>query len=315
MTISVQRVRRMARKPRIEYPGALYHVIVCGNNRERVFFLQSEKERYLDILEHYQKKYRFKVYAYCVLDNHCHLLIEVSEESLSKIMQGVQQVYTIYYNKKYARVGHVFQQRYKSNLCDKERCLSALIRYIHEAPLRAGLAEGLSYEWSSHRCYLEPEERGLVEAVPALAQFHTELDTAVRLYRQFMEEGLEQRRASEPAAYYLDAPAAREPHERVASAAPCSLARILALVAKENGLSEAVLKSGRRDSAVVKARRQFAYLAFRYSPARQTEIARVLGISNPAVSRILAAFAEQPAEQKAMRDLEKKLKAALKPTG
>jgi REP element-mobilizing transposase RayT len=132
----------MPRKPRIEYPAAFYHIMCRGNNDE--FILTEEKPEYIRILEKYKERYKFKIYAYCIMDNHVHLLIETGEKPISKIMQGIQQSFIQYYNKKYNRSGHVFQQRYKAQLCDKERYIWQLIKYIHYNPVEAGFRQGLN---------------------------------------------------------------------------------------------------------------------------------------------------------------------------
>lgn len=144
----------MARKQRIYYPGAIYHVITRGNNKEYIFSKTEEKSDYIDIIRRYKKKYEFKLYSYCIMDNHAHLLIEVGSFPLNKIMQGIQLVYTQRYNRKYERTGHVFEQRYKSKLCNNDQYLLQLIRYIHQNPLHANIGEGLSYKWSSHKEYM-----------------------------------------------------------------------------------------------------------------------------------------------------------------
>ena len=88
------------------------------------------------------------------MDNHAHLLIEVDDIPLSKIMQGIQQVFTQHYNRKNRTTGHVFEQRYKSFLCAKDAYLLQLIRYIHQNPVRSKLTGGLNYQWSSHQEYI-----------------------------------------------------------------------------------------------------------------------------------------------------------------
>ena len=144
----------MSRKPRIHYNGALYHVIVRGNNRAYIFNSGENKEEYKKILSKYKKRCRFKLYAYCIMDNHAHLLIEVDDIPLSKIMQGIQQVFTQHYNRKNRTTGHVFEQRYKSYLCDRDAYLLQLIRYIHQNPVRSKLKNSINYEWSSHKEYI-----------------------------------------------------------------------------------------------------------------------------------------------------------------
>ncbi len=121
----------MARKPRIEYEGAFYHVITRGNQRQKIFREDEDYNKYLEILSRYKSQYKYRLYAYVLMNNHVHLLIEIRDNPLSKIQQGINQSYTIYFNKKYNTVGHLFQGRYKAILCDKEAYLLSLIKYIH----------------------------------------------------------------------------------------------------------------------------------------------------------------------------------------
>ncbi|WP_084112119.1 transposase [Paramaledivibacter caminithermalis] len=144
---------KIERKPRIHFEGALYHVIVRGNNKNYIFEDDKDKLEYLMRVKKYKEKYRSKLYSYVIMDNHAHLLIEVSNTPLTKIMQLIQQTYTQYYNKKYNRTGHVFEQRYKAILCNKDEYLLTLIRYIHKNPERANISD-INYKWSSHQEYI-----------------------------------------------------------------------------------------------------------------------------------------------------------------
>ncbi len=102
----------MARKPRIEYEGAFYHVITRGNQRQKIFKDPLDYQKFLDILTSYKQRYHFCLYAYVLMSNHVHLLIETKDIRLSKILQGVNQRYTMNYNRRYKTVGHLFQGRY-----------------------------------------------------------------------------------------------------------------------------------------------------------------------------------------------------------
>jgi len=175
----------VARKPRIHYEGALYHVMVRGNNRSYIFRNEDNKKTYKKIVSKYKKRYRFKLYAYCIMDNHAHLLIEVADIPLSKIMQGIQQVFTQYYNRRNNTTGHVFEQRYKCLLCDKDAYLLSLIRYIHQNPIRSKLTESLKYLWSSHREYIGIPE--LADVNFPLSLFDTHKKKAIKKYLAFMD--------------------------------------------------------------------------------------------------------------------------------
>lgn len=101
----------MARKPRVEFDGAFYHVIVRGNQRQRTFQDDRDRIAYLERIEHYRQRYSFRLYAYVLMSNHVHMLIETKTVPLSKIMQGIQASYTQAYNRRHRKVGHLFQGR------------------------------------------------------------------------------------------------------------------------------------------------------------------------------------------------------------
>jgi len=127
----------MARPVRVEFPGALYHVIVRGNERKAVFRDDRDRKDYLRRLAHYGRKLEFRVLAYCLMDNHVHLAIETGKTPLSRIMACLQSSYTQYFNRRHRRVGHLFQGRYKAWLVEKDFYALALLRYIHENPVKA----------------------------------------------------------------------------------------------------------------------------------------------------------------------------------
>jgi REP element-mobilizing transposase RayT len=93
----------------VEFDGAFYHVIVRGNQHQKIFRDDQDRLRYLDRLEHYRQRHRFKVYAYVLMSNHVHLLLETGKVPLSKILQGIQFTFTQYYNRRHRTVGHLFQ--------------------------------------------------------------------------------------------------------------------------------------------------------------------------------------------------------------
>ena len=181
----------MARKPRIELEGALYHVITRGNQKQRIFKATGDYTKYLEILTDYKDKYGYFLYAYALMNNHVHLLIETQEVPLSKLLQGIDQRYTMYFNWKYKTVGHLFQGRYKAILCDKDEYLLSLIKYIHLNPVRRELVKSPEeYPWSSHRFYSDKsDEEGLIHAVKVLRMFSEDMPSARRKYRIFMGEG------------------------------------------------------------------------------------------------------------------------------
>lgn len=180
----------MARKPRLEFSHAFYHVIVRGNQRQKVFLQNKDYEDYLSKLKFYRDKFGFVIYAYCLMPNHVHLLIETGDAPLSKIMHGLQFSYTQAFNKRHKKVGHLFQGRYKAIVCDKDSYLLELIRYIHLNPVRAKLADRpQEYRWSSHREYIG--EPAIVDA-GAVFLFGRSKASAVNAYNRFVLDGMKE---------------------------------------------------------------------------------------------------------------------------
>ncbi|MBI4681071.1 MAG: transposase [Nitrospirae bacterium] len=181
----------MARKPRIEYEGAFYHVITRGNQRQKIFEDEKDYIKYLEILSRYKSLYKYRLYAYVLMNNHVHLLLETKDIPLSKIQQGINQSYTIYFNKKYNTLGHLFQGRYKAILCDKESYLLSLIKYIHLNPVRAKAVKAPEeYKWSSHINYIGREKGGIVDIDQVLRMFSEDKAKAIRLYRAYINDGI-----------------------------------------------------------------------------------------------------------------------------
>jgi REP element-mobilizing transposase RayT len=176
----------MPRPPRIEFSGAFYHVTVRGNNKQYIFLDDHDRLKYLELLERYKKHHEFIIYAYTLMNNHVHLLIETLGSPLSKIMQVINFTYTGHFNRKYDKVGHLFQGRYKACLCDRDEYLLALVRYIHLNPIRSKLVNNPdNYRWSSHRAYMG-YSNSLVDAERILRMFSDEPSHARKLYHDFI---------------------------------------------------------------------------------------------------------------------------------
>ncbi|MFC2160245.1 transposase [Acidobacteriota bacterium] len=181
----------MARKVRIEFPGAIYHVYARGNNKQKIFGDDSDYFTYLNRLTRYQKRYDFFLYSFVLMPNHVHFIIETKEIPLSKIMQGLQQSYTIYFHKKYETLGHLFQGRYQAILCDREDYLLALVRYLHLNPIRSGLVESLEeYYWSSHQVFIGKSIFPIIKKELILALFSNNEEKAINEYFHFLSDGM-----------------------------------------------------------------------------------------------------------------------------
>ncbi|MFH1020033.1 MAG: transposase [Pseudomonadota bacterium] len=181
----------MARKPRIHYPGAVYHVILRGNGGQDIFFTKADRARFYFLLQEGVEKYGLRIHAFCLMSNHVHLAIQVGEVPLSRIMQNVGLRYTSYLNRRKKRTGHIFQGRYKALLIDADRYLLELVRYIHGNPVRAGLVQTPDqYPLSSHRAYLGLDAITWLSTEWVLSQFAEPENKARALYINFMKKGL-----------------------------------------------------------------------------------------------------------------------------
>jgi putative transposase len=179
----------MARVLRLEGEGAVYHVIVRGNERKAVFRDDEDRRAYLDRMAKYRERFGFRVLAFCLMGNHIHLAIERGATKLSRVMLTLQSSYAQRFNRRHGRVGHLFQGRYKAFLIEKDRYLLALIRYIHENPVKAGLvARAQEYEWSSDRYYRRGKGPEWLDLDIVLPLFGRGRKVAVSRYRRFMGE-------------------------------------------------------------------------------------------------------------------------------
>jgi putative transposase len=149
----------LARQLRIEYPGAFYHITSRGNQKQPVFLSPWDKARFLDYIKEAHDKFDFLIHAYCLMENHYHLMLETKQANLSRGMHFLNTAYTIYFNGRHNKVGHLFQGRFKGILIEAETYAQELSRYIHLNPVRAGISESPeSHPWSSFREYLGQRE-------------------------------------------------------------------------------------------------------------------------------------------------------------
>jgi len=145
----------MARPLRIIFPDAFYHITARGNERKAVFKSKRDREKFLEYLKTASERYDAVIHAFCMLDNHYHLLLETPCGNLSQIMRHINGAYTTYFNVKRARSGHLFQGRYKAILVERDEYAKELSRYIHLNPVRAKLVEAPEdYVWSSYNFYI-----------------------------------------------------------------------------------------------------------------------------------------------------------------
>ncbi len=182
----------MARPLRIEYAGAIYHVTSRGNARNKIFRDDQDREIFLFILGTIVKRYNWLCHAYCLMDNHYHLMIETPDANLSIGMRHLNGVYTQKYNRRHHKPGHIFQGRFKAILVQKETYLLELCRYVVMNPVRAGVVEKPeSWRWSSYQ-----NTAGLRKGPDDLTSdwilglFSRKKGVAQKEYRAFVREGI-----------------------------------------------------------------------------------------------------------------------------
>ena len=182
----------MARPLRIEFEGALYHVMARGNARADIFLEDGDRQVFIENLGRVCGRFQWRVWAWCLMDNHYHLLVETMEPTLSKGMREVNGVYTQAFNRRHGRVGHVLQGRYKAELVDKDSYLLELSRYVVLNPVRAGMMESAAeWPWSSYRSVMGKAPAPEWLAVDdTLALFHHQRGPARRAYARFVAEGV-----------------------------------------------------------------------------------------------------------------------------
>ncbi len=184
----------MSRPLRIEFPGALYHVIARGNAREAIFQDDEDRQLFCSVLTRVCQRFQWRLWAYCLMDNHYHLLAETLQSNLSRGMREVNGVYTQAFNRRHRRVGHVLQGRYKAVLVDKDNYLLELSRYIVLNPLRAHLCKRpADWAWSSYRAIMGKSSASETLAIAeTLGLFSTNRGAARRAYARFVAEGIDQ---------------------------------------------------------------------------------------------------------------------------
>lgn len=184
----------MPRQARIDYPGLMHHIIGRGIERKAIFKDPKDKKEFLRRLSELLAKTKIQCYAWCIMDNHYHLLLLIGNSRLSEIMRRLLTGYAVYYNKTYRRSGHLFQNRYKSIVCDKDEYLLPLVRYIHLNPVRAKVIDFSSladYHWTGHHELVKGYKEGMIiKADEMLSFFGKERKEATDSYIKFVSEGL-----------------------------------------------------------------------------------------------------------------------------
>lgn len=163
----------MARKPRVWFPGAIYHITARGNRRDSIFHDSQDYQYYMGLIESCRKDFPFNLHAYCLMPNHIHLLLETKDEPPGSIIKFIHTRYALHFNKRYELTGHVFQGRYHSQVIDSENYFLKASSYIHLNPVEAKIVRRPEhYFWSSYASYVDKNQYNpIVETKKLLSSF------------------------------------------------------------------------------------------------------------------------------------------------
>ena len=186
----------MPRQARLDVPGALHHIMVRGINKADIFKDDQDRSLFLERLGLQVGDGDSAIYAWVLMTNHVHLLFRSGKEGISGVMRKLLTWYAQYFNRRHKRTGHLFENRYKSILCDEDNYLLALVRYIHLNPIRAGIVKTIEeldrYPWSGHRTVIGKAKHAWMDTDSVLTQFGRVRRKAINEYRRFVREGLDQ---------------------------------------------------------------------------------------------------------------------------
>ena len=186
----------MPRHARLNISGGIYHVITRGLERRKIFKDNQDREEFLFRLEAALEQTGSECHAWVLMDNHIHLLIRTGEQALSDLMRKVLTGYAVYFNHRYRRHGYLYQNRYKSILCQEDVYYLELVRYIHLNPVRAGYIKTIGqlnkYPWTGHSAIMGKQPKAWPQVDEVLKHFAKYKGTAVKKYQAFIEEGFTQ---------------------------------------------------------------------------------------------------------------------------
>lgn len=180
----------MARRPRKRSESGLYHVMLRGINKQAIFESDDDRFQLLSTMKRFVDTKKFILFGYCLMDNHVHLLIQELEDDISNAIKRISSSYVLWYNKKYERCGHLFQERFKSEPVETDNYFMIALRYIHQNPTEARICkELLDYKWTSYREYIiEPI---IIDTELCLNLFSPDMDRAVDLFIEYMNQNNE----------------------------------------------------------------------------------------------------------------------------
>lgn len=312
----------MPRKPRIDIPGHLYHVIFRGIEKCNIFIDSKDYKSFIERLKKVILRSQGKCYAWTLMPNHCHLLIRSGKSGLADMMRKLLTGYAVYFNIRHKRAGHLFQNRYKATLCEADSYLSTLVRYIHLNPLKAGIVNNMGelgrYPWSGHSVIMGSQKQSWQDTDAVLGLFGTVVSKAKAKYFKFINEGINSKedyeggglirssggiagalinRRSKAMMMYDDRILGEDEFVRYIGDKLDSvedknrdripIEKIFYEVAKFKCLEKNVLLGRSQNRKVVEARAIVAHIAVSDKGYTHTDCARVLGMTQSGINKLL----------------------------
>lgn len=296
----------MTRPLRITYPGAVYHIINRGCRKDKIFRRLKDREEFLARLQAAAEKYKAVVHAYCLMDNHYHLLVETPQGDISSLMQLFQTSYANWFRAKYNLIGPLFQSRYKSVLVEDESYLVTLSAYIHLNPVRAKMVESAEvYQWSSCPMYLTGTKTDLVNPERVLEhaggkenychileQMINDVPEAEAIYGRFSILGKEAFKEKVLRQRDVEAKRQKKPIDKTAQPeyrhlSSVSIYKIAAAVMKALDVPVERLTAKTLNNT---ARKLYLYLLKKHTPMKIVEIAKLAGMNYKAAGELIRAF-------------------------
>jgi len=275
----------MPRALRLHVPASFYHVTLRGNHRQNIFFTHADRQLFEEITTEVLERFTARLHAYCLMTNHVHLLIQVGDTPLGRLMLRIASRYARTVQARLRTTGHFFERRYHAVLVDADEYLLELLRYIHLNPVRARIvAHPSDYPWSSHHAYVGQPTAPWITTDFALAMFHAERERAIAAYVRFIDENLDRPGSSplencnpcDPRILGSDDFASKLLGAEWQPRSRATLDELVNEACQQFSVSKEDLLSRRSARALTKARSWIAYEAVRLRIASLCAVARVL---------------------------------------
>lgn len=261
----------MSRYARQKSATRVYHIMLRGIDKMSIFQDDDDNGRFLETMDKMKKGGEYELYAYCLMVNHVHLLLAEGEDTVQRSIKRIGVSYAYYYNSKYGRVGHVFQDRFRSENIEDDRYLMTAVRYIHNNPVKAGMAiKAGDYRWSSYPEYINPGIRpARINTRVVLGLFSDNSANALEQFRTFTDETVQEE--------FIDVGNQAEKPEKHA----CKAKDTVELLLKDCGYSLDGLKhveDRRKRNEMLKMLKESTAMSAR-------ELSGILGISKDMIAR------------------------------